>query len=104
METLSLCPTCHQPLTIVGTFQICQLHGQVMPESQPYTPLHIFFSYGQDASEELVRIIKTDLEKRGRYVLFDKSEIKFGDDWRREITDGVIKSNLVSELQMLIET
>ena len=57
--------------------------------------LRIFLSYGQDANEELVRLIKTDLEKRGHDVWFDKSEIKFGDDWRRDITDGVIKSNRV---------
>jgi hypothetical protein len=48
--------------------------------------LRILLSYGHDASEELVRMIKTDLEKRGHDVWFDKSEIKFGDDWRREIT------------------
>ena len=67
---------------------------EVTPEV-PISPLRIFLSYGHDASEELVRMIKTDLEKRGHDVWFDKSEIKFGDDWRRDITDGVIKSNRV---------
>jgi hypothetical protein len=32
------------------------------------SPLHIFLSYGHDANEELVRLIKTDLEKRGHDV------------------------------------
>ena len=52
----------------------------------------IFFSYGHDGNEELVRLIKADLEKRGHDVWFDKSEIKVGDDWRRSITDGIVGS------------
>jgi len=57
--------------------------------------MRIFLSYGHDANEELVRRIKADLEKRGHDVWFDKSEIRFGDDWRRAITDGIVASNRV---------
>jgi hypothetical protein len=62
--------------------------------------LRIFLSYGHDQNEELVRMIKTDLEKRGHDIWFDKSEIKEsgikpGDDWRRAITDGIVGSNRV---------
>lgn len=57
--------------------------------------LRIFLSYGHDSSEELVRLIKTDLEQRGHDVWFDKSDIKAGDDWRRAITDGITASNRV---------
>jgi hypothetical protein len=57
--------------------------------------LRIFLSYGHDHNEELVRMIKTDLEKRGHDVWFDKNEIKFGDEWRRSITDGILGSNRV---------
>jgi len=57
--------------------------------------LRIFLSYGHDANEELVRRIKTDLEQRGHDVWFDKNEIKFGDDWRRAITDGILHSQRV---------
>jgi hypothetical protein len=57
--------------------------------------LRIFLSYGHDDNEELVRMIKTDLEKRGHDVWFDKNEIKFGDEWRRSITDGILGSNRV---------
>jgi hypothetical protein len=64
-------------------------------ENKETQKLRIFLSYGHDASEELVRLIKSGLEKRSHDVWFDKSEIKFGDDWRRDITDGVIKSNRV---------
>jgi hypothetical protein len=57
------------------------------------TPLRIFLSYGHDAKEILVRRIKADLEKRGHDVWFDKSEIKFGEEWRRSITEGIERSN-----------
>jgi len=58
-------------------------------------PMRIFLSYGHDTNEELVRRIKADLEDRGHDVWFDKSEIKFGDDWRRSITDGIKDSHLI---------
>ncbi len=58
-------------------------------------PLRIFLSYGHDANEELVLKIKVDLEKRGHDVWFDKNEIKYGDDWRHAITEGIVKSNKV---------
>ncbi|MFM7164601.1 MAG: TIR domain-containing protein, partial [Planctomycetaceae bacterium] len=63
-------------------------------------PLRIFLSYGHDGNEELVRRIRRDLEKRGHDVWFDKSDVKdrgivAGDDWRRAITDGILKSNRV---------
>lgn len=60
-----------------------------------FNKLRIFLSYGHDHNEELVRMIKTDIEKRGHDVWFDKNEIKFGDEWRRSITDGIIGSNRV---------
>jgi hypothetical protein len=62
---------------------------------KPFAPLRIFLSYGHDENEELVRRIKADLEKRGHDVWFDKNEIKFGDEWRRAITDGILQSNRV---------
>jgi len=58
-------------------------------------PLRILLSYGHDANEELVRRIRADLEKRGHNVWFDKTEIKFGDEWRCVITDGILQSNRV---------
>jgi hypothetical protein len=57
--------------------------------------IRIFLSYGHDRNEELVRFIKADLEKRGHDVWFDKNEIKFGDEWRHAITDGILQSNRV---------
>ena len=55
--------------------------------------MRIFLSYGHDGNEELVRLIKADLEKRGYDVWFDKSEIKAGNDWRRSITEGIARSH-----------
>ncbi len=88
------CPKCHHPLTSVSAFWICPQHGQVFHEKL-HVPLCIFLSYGHDNNEELVHQIKADLEKRGQDVWFDKNEIKFGDEWRRFITDGILQSNRV---------
>lgn len=75
MDINTVCPNCRQALTKVGNFWICPEHGQVSIQPKPISPLRIFLSYGHDASEELVRMIKIDLEKRGHDVWFDKSEI-----------------------------
>ncbi len=57
--------------------------------------LHLFFSYGHDQNKPLVMKIKEHLEKRGHTVWIDQSAIRFGDDWRRRITDGILNSNSV---------
>jgi hypothetical protein len=88
------CPQCNAEAVKVGAFWVCPQHGQ-LPEAKPFVPMRIFLSYGHDSNEDLVRRIKADLEKRGHDVWFDKSEIKFGDDWRRSITDGILHSNRV---------
>ncbi len=88
------CPQCSAEAAKVGAFWICPTHGQ-LPEPKLFVPLRIFLSYGHDSNEELVLQIYDDLKKRGHDVWFDKSEIKFGDDWRHSITDGILKSNRV---------
>jgi hypothetical protein len=70
-------------------------HRWKFAASLEHHSLRIFLSYGHDPNEELVLLIKADLEKRGHDVWFDKSEIKTGDDWRRAITDGVLSSHRV---------
>ena len=91
-EKIIKCPKCDQQPTQIGQFWICPKHGQISLE-KPFSQLRIFLTYGHDNNEELVQQIKTDLEKRGHIVWFDKSEIKFGDDWRRSITEGITNSN-----------
>jgi hypothetical protein len=88
---LIACPICREPLAQIGKYWICPEHGQISRE-KPHAPLSIFLSYGHDDNEELVRRIKADLEKREHDVWFDKNEIKFGDDWRRSITEGITNS------------
>ena len=95
----TLCPQCDQPLTQVGKHWVCPEHGQVSLQ-KPFSPLRIFLSYGHDSNEELVQRIKTDLERRGHDVWFDKSEIKFGDDWRRSITEGITGSHKIRLLPL----
>jgi hypothetical protein len=88
------CPHCNAEATGIGKFWVCPQHGQ-LPETKPFAPMRIFLSYGHDSNEDLVRRIKADLEELHHDVWIDKSEIKFGDDWRRKIPDGIIGSNRV---------
>jgi hypothetical protein len=90
-----ICPHCQSPKTMAipdSSAFLCYACKLEFTPEKPFASLRIFLSYGHDANEELVRRIKTDLEKRGHDVWFDKNEIKFGDNWRREITDGTLKS------------
>jgi transposase-like protein len=74
----SQCPDCHS--ANIKYFDArksytCMDCGFSFSE-QETKKLRIFLSYGHDHNEELVRLIKTDLEKRGHDVWFDKNEIK----------------------------
>jgi hypothetical protein len=112
METNTRCPKCRSANVVFSKKRgacVCEDCGHVLSRNSrgdeaqttvhPFSfclhPLNIFLSYGHDANEELVCRIKADLEKRGHDVWFDKNEIKFGDEWRRAITDGILKSNRV---------
>lgn len=92
------CPKCPSVNVIFSkkrSVYICEDCGHEFVPEKVVKPMRIFLSYGHDANEELVRRIKADLEKRGHDVWFDKDEIKFGDEWRSAITDGILKSNRV---------
>lgn len=88
------CPERQTEAAKVGALRIYPEHGQ-LEKAHPVAPLRIFLSYGHDNNEELVRRIKADLEGRGHDVWFDKSEIRFGDDWRCSITEGIVGSDRV---------
>ncbi len=98
IEANALCPKCRSENVIFSKkrgLNICEDCGYEFAQEKPAAPLRIFLSYGHDSNEELVRRIKADLEKRGHDVWLDKTEIKFGDEWWRAITDGILKSNRV---------
>jgi hypothetical protein len=103
MRPIIECPKCASADVVfvkdLGKYQ-CKHCGRAFEGTPTITPLRIFLSYGHDANEELVRRIKADLEKRGHDVWFDKNlqkekGIRPGQDWRRAITDGIVKSNSV---------
>ncbi len=97
MNQIIHCPNCPSTNVIFSKKRgayVCEDCEQVLPE-KPVEPMRIFLSYGHDDNEPLVRRIKADLEKRGHDVWFDKNDIKFGDDWRRAITDGITGSHRV---------
>ncbi len=90
------CPKCRSDNVVFSKkrgVNVCEDCHHEFAHEQPVVPLRIFLSYGHDGNEELVRLIKADLERRGHDVWFDKSEIKFGDEWRRSITEGIAKSH-----------
>jgi len=55
--------------------------------------MRVFLSYGHDRNTPLIQQIRSDLEAAGHTVWIDTSQIKFGDDWRRSILDGIEKSD-----------
>lgn len=67
---------------------------QFQPEHAPRTH-RIFLSYGHDENRVVVDRLRDDLSARGHEVWMDTTRIKTGDDWRREITDGLLTSSAV---------
>jgi len=92
------CPECSSEYTFFSKKHnryICEDCGHKFNIVKSFEPLRLFLSYGHDDNEELVKMIKSDLEDRGHNVWFDKSNIEHGDDWRRAITDGIVNSDRV---------
>ena len=97
------CPYCGSPNTIwkdkAKNWEClsCEKRFEPADESIPHK-LKIFLSYGHDENTALVERIKADLSKPengGHDVWIDTSKIKFNDDWRRAITDGIHHSDLL---------
>lgn len=57
--------------------------------------LTLFFSYGHDENAIIVEKIKNKFEENGFNVWIDKNEIKTGNNWRKEILNGIINSSNV---------
>lgn len=55
----------------------------------------LFFSYGHDRNEPIVKRLQGDLEQAGFEVWIDREQIKVGDDWRDAILRGLVGSRFV---------
>jgi len=96
MTQLIICPKCGSDDLAFFTKRNeyrCDCGCRFKPEKAPCQPMRIFLSYGHDRNEELVLRIKSDLEALGHDVWLDREEIKFADDWRHKITDGIRSSD-----------
>jgi hypothetical protein len=60
-------------------------------------PQKIFLSYGHDENSELVTALKERLERPpfSHEVWIDQEQIKFTQDWRQRITQGILESHRV---------
>lgn len=66
----------------------------LVPDHIVVPKTRVFLSYGHDqACTGLVERIRTDLCNKGFEVWIDRDRINFGDDWRREITEGIALSS-----------
>jgi len=86
------CPSCDSVNVIFSKKRqrhVCEDCDYELLSVTKGSSIRVFLSYGHDSNEELVRRIKSDLEQRWHDVWFDKNEIKFGDDWRASITEGI---------------
>ncbi len=93
------CPKCGS----VDVFQkkdgscLCGACGhRFMPQQEPaeFVPMRLFISYGHKESEICRRIYQA-LKDRGHDPWFDESHIRFGNDWRERIANGIEKSGSV---------
>lgn len=98
MTQAATCPKCGRADLLYNDKRqlfICKDCDHVFAADVRVSPLRIFLSYGHDSNEDLVLLIRADLARRGHDVWVDRNDIKCGDDWRREITDGIMASNRV---------
>ncbi len=87
-KNVYVCGNCNKtfvPVDLVKTKDITNQKGG----------LQLFFSYGHDSNRDLVERIKDDLERRGHHVWIDTSRIKPGDNWRKDILNGVLNSSKI---------
>jgi hypothetical protein len=97
MET-TCCPSCGSGDTYFSrkrTQWICEDCKSTFTASREVSGQKLFFSYGHDSNSEIVLRLKRDLEARGHSVWLDTSQIRAGDDWRLEITSGIMSADRV---------
>ena len=101
----TVCPECGEPATFTffkkrGKFVCseCEAEFDQAPKSK-VDPQTIFLSYAHksereedfDVSEELVLLIKAELDKDGHTVWIDKEGIRSGSQWRERITSAILE-------------
>lgn len=71
---------------------VCEDCGFEFVLEKSIKPQKVFLSYGHDKNREVVEYIYDKLVERGHKPWIDKSNIKYGDDWRNAITKGILES------------
>jgi hypothetical protein len=97
---LSPCPTCNNPAAYSpkrGRYYCAECEITFDPPPQKIESQTIFLSYAHkslksddyDISEDLVWLIKKELENDGHVVWIDHEVIRGGTEWRERITDAI---------------
>lgn len=72
---------------------VCEDCGNEFVIEKKIVPQKVFLSYGHDENKEIVQYIYDKLKERGHKPWIDNAKIKYGDDWRNDITKGILESN-----------
>ena len=103
MATNLICPLCNELAEFAFSKKIskyrcseCDEEFEELPKA-PIDPQTIFLSYAHksereedfDVSEDLVWLIKKELENDGHTVWIDHEGIRGGTEWRERITDAI---------------
>jgi len=98
----ALCSICNNPSVLVkkpNLYYCTECKIEFCDSSQSFAPQTIFLSYAHksereedfDVSEELVLLIKAELDKDGHQVWIDKEGIRSGFEWRERITSAILE-------------
>ena len=70
----------------------CRASFPAPKEPKPFHPMRLFISYGHPESEICQRIYAA-LKERHHHVWFDDTNMAHGEDWREQITEGIVHSD-----------
>lgn len=89
------CPKCGSEYVIFSKKKkvfLCEDCENEFVLEKKIEPQKIFLSYGHDENREIVEYIYKKLKERGHEPWIDRAKIKQGDDWRNDITKGILES------------
>ena len=89
------CPYCNSDAVFFGKKRcFCDDCGETFekPDISGNSSVKLFLSYSHKESD-ICEMIFSKLKARNYDIWFDKNNIKEGDDWREEITKGLLSSN-----------